>query len=609
MILLDDAQSTVSNPSSRLYQYPLKYWCIYEEKNPDDNLQATEHCLQEISAALARGEFVVTAFAYELGRQFHNLVQRPSAHPLIQAWSFQSFQKLSKDEVDSYLIRTIGSLDPNNQSAGVANVSTSLGKVGFAKDIESIQEYIRNGDTYQINLTYQVIGEVYGDPLALYARLRKRQPGRFGAFIKDKSHYILSQSPELFIQRTGQTLIAMPMKGTARAINDEGESASHLSQDPKNQAENVMIVDLLRNDLSRLALPGTVSVPKLFEVARHGDVLQMTSTVKAQAKPNLKLFDILAAVFPCGSVTGAPKKRSMQLIQELESNDRGYYCGALGWFDPNGDFALSVPIRTIEINLDPMTHAAPFILGIGAGITIDSEAKEEWEECLIKSSFLTNLPSAVGLFETILVQNGQAQMLEDHLKRMCISASALGIGFDWGIAKTLILQSCVDLQCNQPYRLRLDLDHLGLLTVHSAPLEALPEKVKLFWAKDVLINPDDAVMYSGNVLLRHKTNSREIYDQAWRRSVDQGGFDALFINQNGFVTEGGRTSIFIKPKRSSQWLTPPISAGVLPGVMRAKFLNDPLYNTHEVNLTIADVLMADEIMLTNTLRGAILAYF
>ena len=609
MILLDDAQSTVAKPSSRLYQHPLKRWSITATNDLTKNKKASEQCLEEISAALARGEFVVAAFAYELGRQFHHLPTRSSNHPLIQAWSFKAYQKLSKDEVDSYLSQSVEKLPPDAQAAGVANLTRSLDEMRFANDIDVIQEYIRNGDTYQINHTYRIKGDVYGDPLALYLRLRKRQPGRFGAFIKDQAHYILSQSPELFIQRTGNTLKAMPMKGTASALNDNGDLASHLSNDPKNQAENVMIVDLLRNDLSRLALPGTVLVPNLFEVARHGDVLQMTSTVEAQAKPDLTLLDIFTAVFPCGSVTGAPKKRSMQIIQALEPEDRGYYCGALGWLDPDGDFAFSVPIRTIEVDRNELNQSAPFTLGIGAGITIDSVAKQEWEECLIKSAFLSALPSAVGLFETILIEHGQAQRLEAHISRMQHSALALAIPFEPFIAKALVLEVCLALKQNETFRLRLDLDRLGVLTVSTAPLDALAEKVKLFWASELLNEPSKAVMHSGNVLLRHKTTSREMYDLAWKTAVAQGGFDALFVNEQGFVTEGGRTSIFVKLKGANEWLTPPVSAGVLPGIMRSALLRDPQWNAREANLTIADVLSSDAIMLTNALRGAIPAYF
>ena len=607
MILLDDAQSAAANPTSRLYEAPLQYWRILPSGNESIDRSSIQNCLDEISQALNKGQYVVAAFAYEMGRLIHKLPQRTAAgssHPLIEAWSFKSFQKLSKEDVEQCITQELNKLGGSEKIAGVSDLHESITQAQFVADIAKIQEYIRNGDTYQINHTYRITGKAYGAPLALYNRLRERQPGRFGAYIEQDSHYLLSQSPELFIERKGDVLKAMPMKGTASALSD---AASSLSDDPKNQAENVMIVDLLRNDLSRISLPNTVTVPNLFEVARHGDVLQMTSTVQGQAKPGITLEEVLGAVFPCGSVTGAPKKRSMEIIQELEPEDRGYYCGALGWLDPNGDFAFSVPIRTVEIQSEDATDTLTFTLGVGAGITIDSNAQQEWQECQIKSAFLMNLPSATGLFETIAVLNGLPQRLEQHLDRLQSSSLTLGIAFDRAKAKKVVLETCNSLDANIAFRLRLDLAQDGGLTTSTGALDPLEDSVKIFWANDILT--DDCTMQSGNPLLRHKVSHRSLYDAAWQAAVKLGGFDALFINEQGFVTEGGRTSVFIKPRGSSEWLTPPVSAGLLPGVMRATLLADPTFNAREANLTIKDVSMADEIILSNALRGAIKAHF
>jgi para-aminobenzoate synthetase/4-amino-4-deoxychorismate lyase len=608
MILLDDAQSTAANPSSRHYENPLHYWRILPSGNEERDAVLTQDCLAEISLALSRGEFLVAAFAYELGRQFHQLSGRThsklATHPLIEAWSFKDYHKLSKEMVDALIEHHLAQLDPTQNIAGVLDVQESLDEKQFATDIARIQEYIRSGDSYQINHTYRITGKTYGSPLALYSRLRERQPGRFGAYLAHDGNYLLSQSPELFISREGDTLKAMPMKGTANALS---EMASALSEDPKNQAENVMIVDLLRNDLGRVSLPGTISVPNLFEVARHGDVLQMTSTVLGKAKPNTSVLDILKAVFPCGSVTGAPKKRSMEIIQELEPMDRAYYCGALGWLDPSGDFAFSVPIRTVEITEDLKSHASTFTLGVGAGITHDSDAAQEWQECRIKSSFLMNLPSATGLFETIAIEQGKPQKLLAHMERIESSALALGIPFNRSDAIQLIESTCASLDPDLYFRLRLDLSAYGELSAATGMLEKLSEAVKIFWAKDILLGQSE--MFSGDPLLRHKISQRTIYDQAWKTAVKLGGFDALFTNEQGFVTEGGRSSLFIKPQNSPEWLTPPLSAGLLPGVMRASLLADPRMNAREANLTIADVSMADEIILSNALRGAIKAHF
>ena len=608
MILLDDAHSTAAAPSSRLYENPLHYWCVLPSGDQTKDFAATQQCLTEISASQSRGEFIVAAFAYEFGRCIHGLPERKDnaavRHPLVEAWSFSKFERLSKQGVDTLIATRLEQLEPKDKIAGVLDLQESLSESQFANDIQTIQEYIRNGDTYQINHTFRITGKSYGSPLALYSLLRHRQPGRFGAYIDHGSYYLLSQSPELFIAREGDTLKAMPMKGTASALS---EVASALSEDPKNQAENVMIVDLLRNDLSRISLPGTVIVPKLFEVARHGDVLQMTSTVQGQIKPHTSFLDILKAVFPCGSVTGAPKKRSMEIIQELENSERGYYCGALGWLDPNDNFAFSVPIRTIEIHEDEQTRAASLTLGIGAGITIDSDAKQEWQECRIKSAFLRQLPSGCGLFETIAVIEGKAQRTGAHLARMQSSALALGIAFDRSKANALIESSCSLLKSELRYRLRLDLDPDGALSVSTTPLDPIAGPVRIFWATDILSS--DVQMFSGDALLSHKISQRPLYDQAWQKAAELGGFDAIFTNEQGLVTEGGRTSIFVKPQGSMEWLTPPLTAGLLPGVMRASLLGDPALNAREANLTIKDVSMADEIILTNALRGVIKAHF
>ena len=608
MILLDDSQSTVSNPTSRLYQDPIQYWCIYPSAKPEENEAAIQQVFKELTQATTRGEYLVTALAYELGLHFQGLKLPVTNHPLIEAWSFQNYEELAKSAVDQFLAAGISQLPENETFAGVADLNASIDFEQFSSDLHQIREWILAGDVYQINHTYRLSGQVYGSPLALYSRLRKRQPGRFGAFIQSPGRSILSHSPELFIQRNGDTLTAMPMKGTASALNSIG---TDLSEDPKNQAENVMIVDLLRNDMGRVAQTGSVKVSKLFEVARHGDVLQMTSTVEAQLKKGIEFLDILRAVFPCGSVTGAPKKRSMEIIQELEPS-RDYYCGAIGWLDPDHRFALSVPIRTLEIDHNAHNHGS-LTMGVGAGITIESKPDEEWQECTIKSAFLTGLPSAVGLFETILVKHGEVQLIDSHLTRLAHSAQYLGIPFDRSRTKHYILETWIDYSLtsnpSSQYRLRIDLSPLGELSHNLSELNSLPDSVKLFWAKDILPDPTHSVMQSQDSLLRHKSHSRTWYDRAWQLSETQGGFDALFTNEAGFVTEGGRSSVFIQKANTTEWLTPPLTAGLLPGVMRAQLLGDPSWNAREANLTIEDVLLADKIVITNALRGAVPAHF
>jgi para-aminobenzoate synthetase/4-amino-4-deoxychorismate lyase len=394
----------------------------------------------------------------------------------------------------------------------------------------------------------------------------------------------------------------MPMKGTANA---KTESPEQLASDPKNRAENIMIVDLLRNDLSRVALPGSVTVPALFHVAQHGNVLQMTSTIEATAKPDASLRTILDAVFPCGSVTGAPKKRSMEIIQELEGAPRDYYCGALGWLDPNGDFAFSVPIRTLNLESSPNSHHTKFTLGIGAGITIDSDPELEWQECQTKSAFITEMPTQLGLFETIRVEQQKPLRFVAHLQRLQQSASTLRIPFEASRIIAAAEEACLAIASPLPHRLRIDLLPDGSVTAIAKVLEPIANQVTIFWASKVLADANQAIMQSSNVLLAHKVTQRTVYDLAWKNAVALGGFDAVFVNEQGFVTEGGRSSIFIQPKGSNQWFTPPLSAGVLPGVMRQSLLDDPQWNARQTTITAADLVDADRILVCNALRGAV----
>ena len=589
-ILLDDAQSSIDKPSSRLYQSPLK---TIQASNAVD----LDVALQEIEQAIHDQQYVVTCFSYELGEHLLGLTPKKSKTPWVQAWVFKDVQKLSKEDVNQWLKTQI------NHRVGapvIQKTSLSITQQKFESDISKIHEWIKSGDTYQVNHTYRIHGELSGSPLAAYDVLRQKQPGPYGAFIEHANGWVLSCSPEWFLQKTGGTLMTKPMKGTAKV----GESSSEeLHEDTKNRAENVMIVDLLRNDLSKISLPGTVKVPYLFEVQQHGDVLQMTSTISSTSKENLKLKELLQAIFPCGSVTGAPKKKTMELIQALESESRNLYCGAIAWFDPSmqvglGDLGMSVVIRTLELEKDQS-----FQMGVGGGITIDSESSDEWHECQTKAGFLyalQNQPEPLGLFETIRIEDGQACHLGMHLERISQSAKELKIKFDTNRARSLIQEACTPLDKQSIYRLRLDLSAEGLLSVKTAPIQNL-QPGPILWAGDLLSS--DTTMSSADRLLGHKVTRRKLYDQAWLAAEKLGAFDALFINEQGFVTEGGRSNVFVK--KDGRWLTPPLASGCLPGVMRSIVLKDAKYQAIEQNITRSDILSAEEVIFTNALRGIV----
>jgi para-aminobenzoate synthetase/4-amino-4-deoxychorismate lyase len=417
---------------------------------------------------------------------------------------------------------------------------------------------------------------------------------------------VLSLSPELFVRHEGGALLTRPMKGTAPATGDEAVDAarsSALAADTKNRAENLMIVDLLRNDLGRVAATGSVQVPALFDVRRYGRVLQMTSTVQAILRSDATLAGLFDALYPCGSITGAPKRRTMEIIHELESAPRGIYTGAIGWFDPPpagqaiGDFCLSVPIRTLALQA-PGNGVRRGELGVGAGIVHDSDAAAEFEECGLKARFLTGLPNEFEIFETIRASfEDGPRHLEQHLARIGASCAYFGFAFDPAAARALVRNTCLGLEPGKLHRVRLAADRSGQLKVQTGEIAPLREPVVLELA--------DRPTSSDDLFLRHKTSIRSGYDAAWRAAESRGAFDALFFNERGELTEGGRSNVFIRI--GEHWYTPPLSCGLLPGVIRSVMLQAPAWNALERVITREMLEQADDIVVCNALRGPLRA--
>jgi para-aminobenzoate synthetase/4-amino-4-deoxychorismate lyase len=401
------------------------------------------------------------------------------------------------------------------------------------------------------------------------------------------------------------------MKGTAPAADDDtttARRAAALALDAKNRAENLMIVDLLRNDLGRIAQTGSVAVPKLFEVTRFGGVLQMTSTVTARLRADASLGEVFGALYPCGSITGAPKRRTMEIIDELEPDARGIYTGAIGWFDPPGDagdvgdFCLSVPIRTLALGPAPGIGEGVRRgeLGVGAGIVFDSDPASEFAECQLKARFLTSLRNEFEIFETIKAswQDGPRH-LDEHIARIAASCAYFNRPFDATAARTLVIDACLGLpQDASLHRLRLALDANDHLAITTGALAPVHEPVRLVLA--------EATTHSADVFLRHKTSVRTRYDAAWRAAETQGAFDALFFNERGELTEGGRSNVFVRLEGS--WYTPPLSCGLLPGVMRSVMLAAPAWQARERVITRAMFERAEGIVVCNALRGPLRAY-
>ena len=463
--------------------------------------------------------------------------------------------------------------------AGVGGLVPALTESGHAAAVDRIRNYISAGDCYQVNFTFPLSFTWFGHPLDLYRRLRERQPVSYGGFVGGERDALVSLSPELFLERRGGRLVARPMKGTLARTRP----AAELAASAKDRAENLMIVDLLRNDLGRIAQPGSVVVDRLFAVEDYPTVRQMVSEISASA-PGATLGDVLRALFPCGSVTGAPKIRAMQIIGELEGGARGLYTGSLGWIAPDGDFRLNVAIRTLELLPG---HAGR--LGIGSGIVADSGAADEWQECVIKANFLADLEPGVELVETLRRENGKYPRLAGHMARIETSARWLGFAFDPGKVREALAQPPAE----GAWRVRLALARSGEVALRAEPLLPEPAGPRQAQLATVRIDPD-------NPLRRHKTTDRAVYDEALAALADRPEvFDAVFLNLRGEVAEGARSNVFVE--RDGILLTPPVGSGALPGVLRAELIASG--RAREAVLLPGD--LAGGFWLGNALRGLV----
>ncbi|MCX4158681.1 MULTISPECIES: aminodeoxychorismate synthase component I [Paraburkholderia] len=608
--LLDDCDATAARRSSRLYTG------FVHERVCADAAQLENVC-ETVAADTRRGLHAVVLADYEFGRHLLDgglshqaLKETQRGHATLRFLLFERCEKLSRDEVDAWLMaRDGGTVEAS--VAGTANVRASVDPKQFNEAIDAIHAALRAGDSYQVNYTYRLGFDVFGSPTALYRRLRVRQPVPYGALIGlPGDEWVLSCSPELFIEKEGSLLRARPMKGTAPRSEDPAAdrgAADFLANDPKNRAENVMIVDLLRNDLSRVAQTGSVSVPALFSVEPYASVWQMTSTVHATLRAGTSFAEIMRALFPCGSITGAPKHRTMQLIEELESTPRGLYTGAIGWLDATtsentcGNFCLSVAIRTLTLTPTAQPGELQGKMGVGAGIVLDSVVADEYAECQLKASFLTGAEPGFELFETMYATREEGvRHLSRHLARLSASAATLGFKLeDEDDIRAQIAEKCAALPTHTPHRMRLALSKNGVAQITTAVLTPLADATV-----GVLLGPDHnfPTMDANDPLLRHKTTRRAAYDRGWREAEAKGAFDTLFFNERGELTEGGRSNVFVK--LAGRWWTPPLESGVLPGIMRGVLLEDTDLRAAERVLTRVDVQNAEALLVCNALRGA-----
>jgi para-aminobenzoate synthetase/4-amino-4-deoxychorismate lyase len=546
---------------------------------------------EAFEAASANGEWVALAADYALGACFEPVIARSNPdRPLLRGWVFGQVQHLDAQAVATFLDERLASISEHDRVAGVAEITAQLDLASYVEKVEQIRRWIGDGDCYQVNLTFPLDFRLFGDPLALYARLRQRQPVRYGAYLATPGETLLSFSPELFFERTGRHVTTRPMKGTApRGETPQEDEANRqaLLASAKERAENIMIVDLLRNDLGRLAEPGRVRVESLCTTEAYPTLWQVVSTVSADL-PEASLFDLFRALFPCGSITGAPKIAAMQKIAVLENTPRGRYTGALGWLAPGGNCRFNVAIRTLELGENG--HAR---LGIGSGIVIDADPAREYAECLLKARFLTDCDPGFELIETMRLECGEYPLLELHMERLEASARALGFMADRSAISAALLEQSMD-RATGIFRVRLTLAHDGRYRITVTPLIDDKPSWQVVLA-DQRLDADD-------YLLRHKTTARSRYDRELARLAGHPEvFDAIFLNTRGEVGEGARSNVFVE--RDGVLLTPPTACGLLPGVMRRHLLESG--RAVACVLTRDDLLGAPAIYMANALRGLI----
>ncbi len=633
--LLDDCDASEVTPTSRLYT-DLAHQRICVEIGDWDSV------CHAVDADLRAGLHAVALADYEWGVRAQ-LKQTESAEPNQGSATTPSFRfllfrecaHLARHEADAWLaMRDAAAREPS--VAGIADLHASVDEADFKQALSSIQAALRAGDTYQINYTYRLNFKAFGSPVGLYRRLRERQPVRYGALIAlPNDRWLISCSPELFLRHQAGKITAQPMKGTAARVHEalaDTAAATTLASDPKTCAENLMIVDLLRNDLGRIAQTGSVQVPALFAVEPHPTVWQMTSTVTAQLRAEVDFAAIIRALFPSGSITGAPKYRAMQLIHALESTARGIYTGAIGWLDapslkpasssaatsfsqvplpslpalPNGsmpassNFCLSVAIRTLTLGARRSDGLRDGRLGIGAGIVYDSVVADEYAECRLKARFLTEMDPGFALIETMYATREHGvRHLARHWQRLREAAHYFGFNWDINALRTELDATIATLPANSAQRLRLTLSKYGKIEITNMPFVSLHQPVKVLLAVDMGFEP----VAAGDVWLRYKTTVRASYERAQTEAKRLNAFDLLFCNTRGEVTEGARSNIFIKLK--DRWVTPPVKSGLLPGIMRAALLEDATWDATERVLTLNDLYRAEKMIVCNALHGAL----
>lgn len=595
-VLLETTRITNEEHCSLLFTSPVSHLTLTSKDNAWDFLAAAQDFLNQ-------GYYLAGWLSYEFGYQLEpclaQLINHDKGTLLADLGVYQHMERFDHNTPSS---PPTEHTDPTALSYSLDNVHVNLKKEEYLQAISAIKKYIAAGDTYQVNYTLKLLFDFAGSPLDLYRFLRRNQSVCYGAYIKHHTQHIMSFSPELFFHKKGNTCTVRPMKGTikrGRTVAEDEHNVSFLRSDSKNKSENVMIVDLLRNDLGRLAKAGSVRVDSLFDIERYETLHQMTSTIRCELRQEVTLADLFKALFPCGSVTGAPKIRTMEIIAELEKNRRGVYTGAIGYLAPSGDAHFNVPIRTVVLDKNSGE------MGIGSGIVYDSEGESEWQECLLKSHFLTHSHAHFQLIETILWQPQTGfWMLNAHLHRLQESAHYFDFHCDLRQVRHILQQEAGKAKFQQSgtcQRVRVLLAQDGQLSVTSTPCDPPNFTVSSQSGSLPLVMFSAQHTDSSNPMLFHKTTLRDFYNREREKAVNAGCYEVLFFNEKEEVTEGAISTIFIK--KNGVFYTPPLHCGLLPGIFRSFFIKDLQENIVEKILYRHDIDQADALYVANSVRG------
>jgi len=556
------------------------------------NLNDINKSLKLIDELSKKYDFAYGSIPYETGYFFEEklksfITSKDSKFITFHFFDDNEVEIISTKNID---FRNVNKLF-NDTNFTINNLELNESQTEYEAKIERIKDYISKGDTYQVNYTLKAKFDYSGEIINFIAQLLFKQSASFTSIINEKHYFIISISPELFFKTEGNKIISKPMKGTIkRGVNFEIDSVQsmNLRNSEKDKAENIMIVDLLRNDFGKLCNYNSVKAEPIFEIEKYETLYQMTSTVSGELK--YKSFsEIITNLFPCGSITGAPKIRTMEIIHELEKEKRGVYTGTIGIINKN-DFTFNIPIRTIT--LGKFTNKGE--IGLGSGVVWDSNPQAEFEEVKLKSEFLTNSTNYFELFETMLIENGEIFLLENHISRLKKAAQHFLFYLDEVNLRELLKLIVVGLNQNLKFKLKISLTKWGELKYNLEQIAENKNYGRILISKKIID--------SNNMFQYFKTTNRELYNSEIKKWQKEGFDDVIFLNKNGNVVEGAITNIMISHKNG--FITPPIEDGLLNGCYR-EYLLSKKKNVTEKSFGIDELLNAEEVKIFNSVKKEI----